>query len=117
MAPRKKKKQKKSDTQRMNDVLREKAGVTAEDEEVKNLYLEGLESLNEFMDEVIADAEERAAQAAENDNQEAVDAADEGETAVGELGEAFLEIYEALGEALGVETIDEDGGGDVEEEE
>ena len=116
MARKTRKKQKKTDTQKMNDALREKAGVTADNEEVEQTYLEGLEALNEFMDEAIADAEERAAAANESGNQEAIDAADEGETAVGELAEAFLEIYESLGELLGSEAIDEDGG-DYEEDE
>lgn len=108
MATKKKAKKKKSDTQKMNDVLREKAGVKADNDEVEETYLEGLEALDEFIDLVNADAEEKKAAAQEAGNEEAFKNADEGQTDVGELGEAFLEIYTALGELLGIETTDED---------
>lgn len=114
-----KKRQKKSDTERMNDALREKAGVSKDNEEVEELYLEGWEILNEFLDDVIADAEEKKAAAKQTGNEEALKNADEGETAVGELAEAFHGVYEALGEALGIDVIEEDGGsyeGDEDDE-
>jgi hypothetical protein len=115
MATRKKQK-KKSETQQMNDALRAKAGVSADDQELEELYLQGLEDLNEFVDFVIADAEEKAAQAAANDNPEALKNADEGETQVGEMGLAFLEIYTALGVALGIEVEDDEDGAAEDEE-
>jgi len=110
----KKQKRKKSDTQQMNDDLRAKAGVSADDQALEELYLRGLEDLNVFMDAIIADAAEKKAEAAANDNEEALKNADEGESDVGALGEAFLDIYEALGAALGIEVDDDD---DEDEEE
>ncbi len=107
MATRKKQK-KKSDTQQMNDELRAKAGVSADDQELEKLFVEGLEDLNEFIDYVNEDAEQRAAEAKEAGNEEAFKNADEGQTRVGELGEAFLDIYSALGAALGIEIDDDD---------
>lgn len=111
MARKTKKKTRKSNTETMNDALRQKAGVKSDTADLEQTYIEGLEVLDEFIDFVNADAEEKKAAAIEAGNKDALRNADEGQTQVGELGEAFLEIYTALGELLGIETIDEDGSG------
>ncbi len=107
----KKRTKKKSETQKMNDTLRGKAGVRSDTADLEAAYIEGLEALDEFMDQILADAEEKKAAAIEAGNEDALVNADEGETNVAELGEAFLEIYTSLGELLGIEVMDEDGSG------